>query len=108
MLVEPTLKELVRFLFPIASKWYFIGLWIGVDENELDKIAADNQNESNMCLLKTLRMWLKKVQPKPTWSAVIDALKGVKEEKTSRRNKSKKVWTCFTNKLVNRDIGRFL
>ena len=81
LLSEPTLKELVQFLFPVASKWYYIGLWIGVDENELDKIEVDNSNESNMCLVKTLKRWLKMVQPKPLWSTVVDALKGVQEEK---------------------------
>ena len=69
------------FLFPVASKWYLIGLWIGVDENELDKIEVDNPNESNMCLVKMLKRWLKMVQPKPSWFTIVDALKGVQEGK---------------------------
>ena len=81
----------MQFLFPVASKWYFIGLWIGVDENELDKIAADNQNESNMCLLKTLKMWLKMVQPKPSWFTIVDALKGVQEGKLAESIRQKKL-----------------
>ena len=91
---EPTLKELVQFLFPVASKWYLIGLLISVDESELEKIAADNQSESNacnMCLVKTLKRWLKMVQPKPSWSAIVEALNGVQEEKLAEVIRQKKL-----------------
>ena len=40
---EPTLKELVQFLFPVASKWYLIGLLISVDE--LKRIREDSSRQ---------------------------------------------------------------
>ena len=88
---EPTLRELVQFLFPVASKWYLLGLWIGVDENELDKIEVDNPNDSNNCLVKMLKKWLKMVQPKPSWSAVVDALRGVQEGKLAENIRQTKL-----------------
>lgn len=50
-----------------------------VDANELDKIEVENPKDSNNCLVKMLKKWVKMVQPKPSWSTVIEALKGIQE-----------------------------
>lgn len=50
-----------------------------VKQSELDKIQADNWNNSDKCLLEMLKWWLNNVA-KPTWSDIVEALQSIKAE----------------------------
>ena len=70
------LKELQERLFGVSNKWYDIGLQLLLSANDLDSIEA-NSNSTQHCLREMLKRWLRRVNPHPTWKAVVDALKSV-------------------------------
>ena len=78
----PTLPDLLKELFgTVASNWENIGILLGIDDGLLSKIKADNHGESGNCLREMLRVWLKKVDPPPSWNLLVDTLKSLGEEK---------------------------
>lgn len=74
LLIKPTLQELVQVLYPAASKWLNIGVMLGVPLRVLDNIKRDYPNLVRDCLREMLKVWLKQVDPPPTWSSMVDAL----------------------------------
>ena len=72
-----SLKDLGTVLeetFAARSKWYYIGLKLGVEASELDAIKKDNPEAVKDCYLEALKCWLKGVAPKPTLAALAEAL----------------------------------
>ena len=57
--------------FAARSKWYYIGLKLGVEASELDAIKKDNPEAVKDCYLEALKCWLKGVVPKPTWAEAL-------------------------------------
>jgi hypothetical protein len=55
------------------SKWYNIGLELGISAGTLDSIEATCQNPDK-CVTAVIKDWLKN-KPKPSWAAVANALK---------------------------------
>lgn len=82
--VTADLGELQNELHGISSKWYDLGVQLHIDSGELDNIKRDNPVE---CLREMLKIWLKKVDPDPTWNALIDALKSrvINEQKLANQ-----------------------
>ena len=70
------LKVLQEKLFDVSNKWYDIGLQLLLNADTLDNIEA-NSGSTQHCLREMLKKWLRKVNPYPTWKAVVDALKSV-------------------------------
>ena len=86
----PTLPDLLKeLLSKVASKWENIGILLGIDDGPLSKIKADNHGESGDCLREMLRVWLKKVDPPPSWNLLVDALKSLGEEKLAQELRKK-------------------
>ena len=80
----PTLCNLLKELFSkVASNWENVGVMLDIDEGPLKKIKADHK-ESGDCLREMLRVWLKKVDPPPSWNLLVDALKSLGEEKLAQ------------------------
>ena len=68
---ELTLKTLLNALHPVRSSWYNIGLQLDIKFTELD-----NFKKMSDPMLEMLKHWLKTaVNPRPTWEAVVKALK---------------------------------
>ena len=85
----PTLSDLLKELFSkVASNWENIGVMLDIDEGPLKKIKADHK-ESGDCLREMLRIWLKKVEPPPSWNLLVDALKSLGEEKLAQELRKK-------------------
>lgn len=80
--------QLLEVFREVSSKWYEVGIYLGVDESELDKIEEDNPNNCGRCLLKMLKRWRKMAMPK-TWLAVVQALKSIGEEKRAEETRAK-------------------
>jgi hypothetical protein len=70
-------KELCQ---KVADKWENIGLLLDIEEGRLSKVKSDNNNISDNCLREMLKIWTKKVDPKPSWSSMADALIVLGEE----------------------------
>ena len=72
------LREVRALLYPVRSKWYDIGIELGLKVGELDNIKAKfSQSEQRLTesLTEMLKMWLRSINPLPTWKALGDALK---------------------------------
>ena len=61
-------------LHEACTKWYYIGLTLKVPASTLDGIEAQS-NDPKKCLLRAIQHWLNTVDPKPTWQALVDALR---------------------------------
>ena len=70
------LKVLFPELYPARTKWYDIGLMLGVPVDTLESIQSET-DDVGACLRKMLLCALKSVNPKLTWKHIIDALKSV-------------------------------
>ena len=56
------------------AKWYHLGLELHLDPNDLDSIESSCRGNPSDCLLDTLKLFLKRTQPKPTWKMIVDAV----------------------------------
>ena len=65
-------KVLLHELFPVRTKWYDIGLMLGVRMDILDNIRQSETYDVGRCL----RMMLG-YAPGLTWKRIVDALKSV-------------------------------
>ena len=70
---KPTLKPALKLLFPLASKWYNIGVFLDIPEGTLDAIKVDHTDVDD-CLREMLKKWLTNVNPHPTWSSLAEAV----------------------------------
>ena len=68
------LKEVRELLFSVRRKWYDIGVELGLGVNELDNIKAASTDHGE-CLTEMIKLWLKSINPLPTWKALGHALK---------------------------------
>ena len=71
------LKVLQEKLFDVSNKWYNIGLQLLLNADTLDNIKSNCGSSTQDCLLEVLKKWLRRVNPYPTWKAIIDALKSI-------------------------------
>ena len=75
MPVLPELKDLLKELYSkAADKWEDIGILLGIKDGQLKKIKTDNSSNSSSCLREMLRIWLSRVKPPPSWSAIAEAV----------------------------------
>ena len=56
------------------TKWYFIGMALGISPDDLDSIKVKCRENPEDCLTDTLKVFLKKNDPKATWAQLADAL----------------------------------
>ena len=63
------------YLLGVLS-WKMIGVYLEI--SDLDSIETKHHGDSHLCLV-VLDTWLKRVDPPPTWSAVIEAAEFLEE-----------------------------
>ena len=82
--------QVIEELHDASLKWYKIGLQLKLSPTCLDKIKEEESDSSDK-LLEMSKAWLKKIEPKPTWSALVQALRtrSVGEEKEASRLEEK-------------------
>ena len=84
---KPTIKELQRELHTkVADQWEDIGIQLGIEDGLLRQVKADNET-SGRCLREMLRIWLTRVDPPPSWPAIIDALNVLGEDSLAQHLK---------------------
>ena len=76
--MEPSrcnLDSLLNQLSPqVTSKWYELGLVIGIDTEILDEYS---RHPPRLCLVEVLEHWLRNNPSAPTWRNVAEALKEI-------------------------------
>ena len=68
------LSAVLSQLCPACSKWFPIGCLLGIDIGVLEAIKKDYRDVSLEFLVALLTAWLRGVDPKPTWKALVDVL----------------------------------
>ena len=61
-----------KLVVPLASEWENIGLCLGLSNIE-DSIKASARTAPS-CLRETLKLWLNRVDPPPTWKELAEAV----------------------------------
>jgi hypothetical protein len=79
------LKEL---LCKVSADWEDIGLTLDLNEGDLSAIKNDH-HESKKCFREMLKLWLKQVEPPPTWSAIIEAIDTLQYESLAKELRKK-------------------
>ena len=77
-----SLWDVMTELYDVRTKWKLIGLGLRLPPPELDAISGDHLN----CLQNVLTKWLNRIDPLPTWDALIAVLRSrlVAEEKIAK------------------------
>lgn len=63
-----------RELYEVRVKWHSFGIELKLNLSQLDVIRVRHHNDPDECFKELLCTWLKQVDPKPTWAAVVNAL----------------------------------
>lgn len=59
----------------VAARWEDIGSSLQLEPGLLEIIRKDNPSDCRACFREMLKEWMKQVDPLPTWSAIIKAVK---------------------------------
>ncbi len=62
-------------LWTVRSNWFQIGVELHLQVTDLDAIRVDCHDQSEPCFRVMIRQWLERAEPKPTWQALIAALR---------------------------------
>ena len=76
-LCEESLGDLLEAIFTANTKWYNLGLRLGLKASLLDTIRSKFQGDPNECLREMLKEWLKlglAGEAGPTWHKLVRAL----------------------------------
>lgn len=85
---KPELRDLIDALYyKVDNEWKILCIRLGMGE-KVDSIE-ENFKDSKKCLLEVLRMWLKQVNPPPTWAAIIDFVEFLGEKQLGRELREK-------------------
>ena len=69
------LKVVRSAVWEARKEWKNIGIELNLLVTDLDVIKETNKDNIRDCLTEMLTLWLKKIDPLPTWSAIVKALK---------------------------------
>ena len=87
---KPQLKELIDALYhKIADKWKMIGVLLEIPKGKLAGIAEKYQCDPHKCLVEMLEIWLERVHPPVTWTAIIDTVEFLGEEQLGKELRDK-------------------
>ena len=73
--MKPQLKDLVLVQ---TTKWYNLGLQLGIKDTELDVIEENNPKDIDTCKRKMFKAWLR-ITPSPSYQQLVEALQTVGE-----------------------------
>lgn len=69
------LKNVLLAIWDARSNWCDIGLQLDIRKPDLDAIQKECGSDLRRCLTEMLTLWLKQLNPPPTWNSMISALK---------------------------------
>ena len=70
----PELSDVVEKLHEVREKWYSIGIQLKVPASTLKAIESNTKNVDR-ALCDMIDVWLKQIEPKPTWAGIVKALR---------------------------------
>ena len=68
-----------------AQKWYTLGLQLGLSSPVLHAVESETGKELSYYLSEMLKSWVEREDPRPSWRALIEALK--KNDETELANR---------------------
>ena len=68
----------------VADKWKMIGVLLEIPKGKLASIAEKHRDPQE-CLINMLEIWLDRVNPSPTWVAIIEAVEFFGGEQLGRK-----------------------
>ena len=69
------LSAIQKTTWGARSQWYNVGLELGISADTLDAIKRNNRDICEDCYTTIVKHWLKVKHPRPTWTALAEALK---------------------------------
>ena len=98
---KPRLKDLVDALYhKVADKWRMIGILLEIPKAKLAHIAEMHLDDPRSCLVEVLVTWLERVDPPPTWTAIIEAVEFLGEEQLGKELREKYCGEHVNNAVV--------
>ena len=73
-LTSRDLRTVRRAVWDARTKWMDIGLELDLNMSDLAAIEAVHRADIGRCFIEMLTVWLKQVDPPPTWTALVAAL----------------------------------
>ena len=73
----------------VADKWELIGIYLHLPMATMKAITIEHQCNPHKCLIGMLGVWLKRMFPYPTWSAVVEAVEFLGEQQLGRELREK-------------------
>ena len=73
----------------VADKWEHIGIYLHLPMATLKIIATQHPRDPQRCLIEMLEVWLKRVNPPPTWSAIIKTVEFLGEMQLAKELREK-------------------
>jgi hypothetical protein len=80
---RPKLQDVFKELLPLSADWKTIGTLLGLPEDLLKRIKADEDRAGDR-LQEVLSEWLKQVDPRPTWASLTEAVEPVDQAKAQQ------------------------
>ena len=68
------LAQVYREVSDVRAKWYNFCLELELPASDLDAIEEGQHGDPDACLREALKIFLRKVQPRPTWKRIVNAL----------------------------------
>ena len=62
-------------IWTARTKWYNIGIRLGISADTLDAFAKAHLHKPDECFTDTIKEWLRNDEPRPTWEALAGALR---------------------------------
>ena len=83
---KPKIGTLLKELYTkAASKWEDRGLVLEIEPESLESLKTAENSTPQSRLREMLKIWLKKINPPPSWSAIVDALECLGVEDVAQR-----------------------
>jgi uncharacterized protein Yka (UPF0111/DUF47 family) len=80
---------LLKELSEVAAEWEDIGMLLNLNEGSLNTIKGDFPNQSKKCFREMIKLWLKQINPCPSWSAIIEVLEVLEHQLLAKNLKDK-------------------
>ena len=69
------LQKVQNRIWEARAQWYNLGLGLEITAGPLDAIELANMGKPDHCFRAMLTQWLRRDSPRPTWSALGEALR---------------------------------
>ena len=99
-LVPDNLKDVQDLVWDARTKWNNLGLELGIKISDLEVIEQKNKSDVDTCFKMMLLMWLRIVDPLPSWEGLISALG---KNSVGRKDMAEKIRKIYTDSSPSSD-----